>query len=187
MQYWTQEMEKQVGERVQLVLSDPQLLSVYRKFGDEALRRSSVFHGLGKFLAEQNVSGKLCFEIGTWNALTSVILARHFERVVTVDIAHNALKHEVIKHLGIKNIRCFDIASNEDKAKVAMEFDFDFAYLDGDHAHDTESDFELTKRCRRILMHEAWPWQRPVWDLIHRLPREQIVFGGSGLALWDGQ
>lgn len=186
MQYWSQEIEKQVGDRVQIMLRDPYLLTAYQLFGDEILRRSSVFHGLDRFLSEQKIRGELCFEIGTWNGLTAAILSRYFDKVVTVDIAHRDLKHDVLHALGVNNVECFDIDSNEDKAKVFRQFaGFDFAYMDGDHAHDTETDFALVKGCGRVLVHEFWPHQKPVFDLMHSLPASQVVHNGKGLALWD--
>lgn len=178
-------MEKQVGYRVQTILSSPPLLAVFKRFGASVFRRSSVFHGLGQFLEEQKVRGNRCFEIGTWNGLTAVVLSRFFEEVVTIDIVSNPEKHEIISHLGIKNIRCIDIADNKEKKGVFSDFEFDFAYLDGDHTNDTDSDFEVVRSCGRVLFHEVWPFQPRVWNLIHTLPHWQIAFGGSGLALWD--
>lgn len=184
MQYWTTEMEKQVGERLQILLKNPRLMSVYQQFGGAPFRRSSVFHGLEKVLTENEVRGQRCFEIGTWNALTAVVLSQFFDEVVTVDIAHNELKHDVIRHLGITNIRCVDILDNAEKARVVAKLEFDFAYLDGNHAADTPLDWALTKRCGRVLFHEAWPFQKPVWDLVMSLPDAEVTFGGAGLALW---
>jgi hypothetical protein len=184
LQYWTTEMEKQVGDRVQTVLKSPMLLSVYEKFGAAVFRRSSVFHGLEKMLTDNKVSGRCCFEIGTWNALTAAVLSQFFDEVVTVDVAHNALKREVLAFLNIQNVRCVDILDNGQKAKVASRLDFDFAYLDGDHANDTGSDWELTRGCGRVLFHECWPFQKPVFDLVNSLPPAEVVYGGAGLALW---
>jgi hypothetical protein len=185
MEFYTAEMEKQVGARVQIVLDDPMLLSVFRRFGAMPFRRSSVFHGLAKFLEEREVSGTCCFEIGTWNGLTAAVLSRYFERVVTVDIAHNDLKHRILNHLGITNVECIDIRDNTHKAEIAKVTEFDFAYLDGDHANDTESDWQLTKGCGRVLFHEAWPFQAPVWKLVNGLPYAEVTHGGAGLAMWE--
>lgn len=185
MQVWTREMEKRLGDRVQTVLSNKRLLEVHQRFGAAVFRRSSVFHGLDEFLSANDVRGKICFEIGTWNGLTAVVLSQYFDRVISVDIVHNAIKHDIIKSLGISNIRCMDIADNADKAKVAKEFDFDFAYLDGNHTDDTQSDFDLVKNCGRVLFHEAWSFQKPVWDLVRSFPKDQVSFNGDGLALWD--
>ncbi len=187
MQFWSQEIEKQVGDRVQTVLADPYLLKAYRRFGDDIVRRSSVFHGLARFLAERKIRGQRCFEVGTWNGLTAAILSRHFDEVVTVDIVDRPLKQEVLDHLGITNVRCHVVSENAKKLALWKSYrcQFDFAYLDGDHAHDTDSDFELVKGCGRVLFHEVWPFQPPVWELVHQLPREEVVHGGLGLALWE--
>lgn len=185
IQQWTSAMEKQVGARVNIVMSDPQLLSIYQKFGGHTFRRSSVFHGLGQFLAENKVRGGTCFEIGTWNGLTAVVLSKFFDRVVSVDIVHNPMKLEVLKHLGITSVECIDIGGNADKPQVLKGLDFDCAYLDGNHADDTETDFELTKKCGRVIFHECWPFQSPVWELVHSLPKNEVEFGGFGLALWQ--
>ncbi len=187
MQFWSQEIEKQVGDRVQMVLRDPYLLSAFARFGADIVRRSSVFHGLDRFLSEQGVRGKRCFEVGTWNGLTAAVLSRYFDEVVTVDIVDRPLKHEVLQHLGIENVQCFVIENNADKAQVWKRFggEFDFAYLDGDHANDTEADFGLVRVCGRVLMHECWPWQEPVWARVHTLPRDEVTHGGMGLALWE--
>jgi hypothetical protein len=187
VQFWTSEIEKQVGHRVQIILDDPQLLRVYQRFGAEALRRSSVFHGLDAFLKARGVRGDTCFEIGTWNALTSVVLSRYFRQVVTCDLTvySNPMKHEILKELGITNVRCVDIADNEEKRRLADRLKFDFAYMDGNHADDTDSDWAICERGGRVLFHEAWPWQTRVWNLVHTLPHNQVAHSGMGLALWD--
>lgn len=184
MRVWTRTMEKMVQDRVQTVLCNRSLTRVMQRFGAQVFRRSSVFHGLDEFLSEQSVRGKLCFEIGTWNGLTAVVLSQYFERVVSVDIIHNAIKHDIIADLGIKNIRCFDIQDNADKVKIAREFPFDFAYMDGNHADDTGHDWNLLQPCGRVLLHEVWPFQPPVWKLVRGLPAQEVVINGEGLALW---
>lgn len=181
---WTREMEKQVGERINIVMCNPLLLSVYQRFGGEVFRRSSVFHGLEKFLRKCSIRGERCYEVGTWNGLTAVVLSQFFGEVVTVDIAHNPAKHKVLAHLGIANVRCIDLDTNAGKGAVLRGLEFDCAYLDGNHAEDTLADFDMVRRCRRVIFHEAWPFQPPVWSLLHALPHEEVVYNGSGLALW---
>ncbi len=178
-------MEKQVEYRTNRIVSDPQMLAIFQQFGGECFRRSSIFHGLAPFLAENNVQGDTCFEIGTWNGLTSVVLSRHFKRVVTVDIMHNPMKHQVLDFLGIKNVECIDIGGNADKPQVLKRLKFDCAFLDGDHHADTEGDFDITKKCGRVIFHEVWEHQSPVWELVHALPAHQVVKGGFCFALWD--
>lgn len=192
MQFWTADIEKQVGARVQIVLETPELLSAYQKFGANILRRSSVFHGLERFLRENEITGDCCFEIGTWNGLTAVVLSKFFAKVVSIDIVTDEtaqareLKHRVLDHLGISRIKCIDVYSNTEKGCIADATNFDFAYLDGNHADDTRADWEMTRKCRRVLFHEAWPWQAPVWELIHQLPSDEMAYNGEGLAMWRG-
>lgn len=186
MHVWTPEMEKRCQSRVITLLSNPTLYRVMQRFGIEVFRRSSIFMGLDEFLSANNISGKVCFEIGSWNGLTAVVLSRYFERVISVDIVNNPLKHEITKYLGIDTIRFLDIKNNKDKAKVAKEWEFDFAYLDGDHAADTEDDWKLVKHCQHVLFHECWRQQPPVWNLVASLPQLQVSMNGDGLAYWDG-
>lgn len=181
---WTQDTEKRVGRMLQIILTDPYLLEIHKTFGGEVFRRSSVFHELKRFLESQNISGETCFEIGTWNGITAVILSRYFKRVVSVDVVHNPLRHKIVEHLGIKNIEFIDVVDNHHKAEIAKRLTFDFAYVDGDHANDTDSDFKLVKRCGRVLFQECLPFQPPVWDLVRSLPPEEVTYGGIGLALW---
>lgn len=184
IEHWTRDMEKQLQDRLNVVMCDPMLLSVFQRFGGSVFRRSSVFHGLGGFLKKHNVRGERCFEIGTWNGLTAAVLSRHFDEVVTVDVAHNALKHEILAHLGITNVRCIDIKDNAGKKPVLRGLKFDCAYLDGNHAEDTEADWDMTRRCGRVIFHEVWPFQSPVWSLVHALPQDEVIYGGAGLAMW---
>lgn len=185
---WTRDLEKKLTSRVQIILTDPDMTSIFQKFGGEIFRRSSVFHGLRAFLDQNKVTGKRCFEIGTWNGLTAVVLSRFFDEVVTVDIVDNPIKHRVFDHLGITNVRCEVVENNIAKAKLAASLDFDCAYLDGDHAVDTRDDFEMCRKANRILFQEVWEFQEPVWTLVRSLlPNDEVKYGGDGLALWDGR
>lgn len=181
---WDKTTEKRVGRMVQIILTDPQLLSLHQRFGGEVFRRSSVFHELTRFLEVSGVRGDTCFEIGTWNGITAVVLSRFFKRVVSVDVVHNPLRHEIVSHLGIKNIEFVDILDNVGKAKVAANTKFDFAYIDGDHANDTYSDFDLVQHCGRVMFQECLPMQEPVYELVRSLPPDEVTYGGIGLALW---
>lgn len=187
VQYWTSAMEKQVAYRVNVLLNDPQLLSVHQTFGRDVFRCSSALHGLDDFMREHNLRGDTCFEVGTWAGITAVILSRYFKRVVTVDVVHHPQKLQILNHLGITNVECIGIESERDKPRIIKSLGkgFDFAYLDGDHHGCTESDFEATKSCGRVLFQEVFPWQSPVWELVHSLPEAQVVRGGFGFALWN--
>jgi hypothetical protein len=59
--------------------------------------------------------------------------------------------------------------------ELARDRQFDFCYSDGDHTHDTYTDFDLVKRCGKVLLHEYWPIQPPVWNLVNSLPANEVV------------
>lgn len=161
------------------------LHKLYRKFGINLFRRSTALLGLDRFCRVQNFRGKRCIEIGTCKGLTAIILARHFGEVVTMDIFPDDDKRFFAEVCGLDNITFYDIADNTAKADIINQLDFDAAYIDGNHAEDTEIDFNLTRRCGRVLFHEYWPLQPPVWGLVNNLRQTgTVVTHGDSFALW---
>lgn len=166
------------------------LLQVLKTFGAEVLRRSSVGMELEAFLGRIGASGKCCLEIGTYNGVSTLVLAQFFERVVTIslddpetDLSH---KHRIWKLVGAHNIQGLDIKDDSEKRALVDDLDFQFAYLDGDHVNCTASDFALTQRCGKLLFHEYWPLQPPVWNLVNALPRQEVMFAQYDcLAYWE--
>lgn len=173
-------IEKTVSERVTDLMSDRLLWNIYQDFGPAVFRRSSVFHGLRRFLEKNNVRGDTCLEIGSWNGLTAALLSQRFRRVISIDIVDNPVKYEIAKRYGL-NIDFLHV-SQQHKAETVKCLRFDFAYLDGDHAQHTQSDFDLVKHCGRVLFHEYWATQKPVVDLVKTLGN--VKTGGTCLALW---
>lgn len=174
--------EKKFYERFWALHSDHQLVEVFKKFGIGVFRRSSVLEGFDDFLNKNEFQGKRCIEIGTCKGLTALILAGRFEEVVSIDIAPDDDKHAITAHLGIENIRFVDVKDNAEKARLIAGLEFDAAYVDGDHARDTQSDFDLVKRCGRVLFHEYWEAQPAVINLVNSLSGRVVTKGK--LALW---
>ncbi|HEX9810629.1 MAG TPA: hypothetical protein VGA88_00880 [Burkholderiales bacterium] len=174
--------EKLFYERFYALHRDPALMKVFERFGIEAFRRSSVLEGFDAFLRAHEFNGDTCVEIGTYNGLTAIVLARYFRRVVTIDIVDQPQKYEIAAFLGINNISFVNVPGNSEKASVIGSLSFDAAYVDGDHARDTFTDFALVCRCRRVMFHEAWPAQPLVEDLLAGL--RPVVRHGK-FALWQ--
>ena len=170
--------EKLFYERFNALHGDPQLLSICEKFGISAFRRSAVLENFAKI----KFSGKRCVEIGTRNALTAIVLARNFDEVISIDIEPNDLKHEIVRFCGVKNIVLLDCKDNNEKRSLIGDLEFDAAYVDGDHARDTQSDFDLVKKCGKVLFHEYWEAQPAVMKLVDSLRPNVQVFGK--FALW---
>jgi protein-L-isoaspartate O-methyltransferase len=178
------DQEKTFYERFWALHNDEDLLSVFQCFGIGVFRRSSVLEGFEKFLNDTRFSGKRCVEIGTCNGLTAIVLARHFKEVITIDIAPNDIKRRIASHCGARNITFVDVANNAEKAEFLAGFNFDAAYVDGDHARDTQSDFALVKKCGRVLFHEYWDAQPEVVQLVGSLRSSGTVKTERKLALW---
>ena len=179
-------IEKLLHSRMTSILSDRVLMRIWQRLGGEVFRRSSVLYGLDEFLTRCKVKGRTAIEIGTRHGLTAVVLARHFDRVVTMDIEPSTFKQEVFHAADVSHkITAWVIDSNQIKESLIGSLHFDFAFLDGNHAADTRLDWDLTNHCGRVLFQEAWEWQKPVWDLVRSLPQDEVTyFPGSSFALW---
>lgn len=179
------------GEITTGPFSTPLMVAIMREFGRTAFGRSSACMEFQSFLKRIKAGGKTCLEIGTYNGVTAVLLSQYFEKVVCVSIDDEKLKpqiikRELVKRLGITNIEFHDVNTNAEKAAIVNALEFDFCYSDGDHTHDTYTDFDLVKRCGRVLFHEFWPLSPPVWNLVNSLPAEEVVHAQSDcLAYWQ--
>lgn len=174
--------EKLFYERFWALHNDPALLSVAKEFGIRVFRRSSVLEGFGEFLNAYKFSGSRCIEIGTCKGLTALVLARFFDEIVTIDVVPDDERQAIADYCGIRNVRFVTVKDNAEKANVISGLTFDSAYVDGDHARDTQSDFDLVKRCGRVLFHEYWGPQPDVVRLVNGLKGKVDIKGK--LALW---
>lgn len=176
--------EKLFYERFWSLHSNADLVKVYARFGYEVFRRSSVMEWFGPFIGGHGLKGNRCVEIGTCKGLTAVVLSRHFTEVVSIDVVPDEQKHEIIEYLGINNVHLVDVKDNGEKAELLRNLEFDAAYVDGDHARDTRRDFDLVKKCGRVLFHEYWQAQPDVWNLVNELRNQGTVVTKGKLALW---
>lgn len=164
-------------------LTNQALHQVLKQFGAAAFRRCSVMMEFEHFLnrvVQTLPKGKrmTCLEIGTYNGISAIVLSQYFDRVICTSVDEHPeelLKQQIVDCLGIKNIRFFDCKNNQEKGDLIRGLDFDFCYQDGDHIHDTNADFELARKCGRILFHEYWPLQPPVWNLVESLPQNEVM------------
>lgn len=176
--------EKKFYERFWALHGDERLVRIYERYGIAAFRRSSVLEGLVAFMKEQEFVGDVCVEIGSLKGLTAFMLSRQFNHVVSIDIIDDPQRHEFASFLGVENVTFLTVANNAEKAKVINGLHFDAAYVDADHTHDTETDFELVRRCKRVLFHEHWEAQPAVMKLVRSLETQGRVAKKGKLALW---
>ena len=174
----TKHPEAIVGDITFGPFAEPRMKAILQAFGPEAFTRSSACMEFDRFLQRIKAGGDTCLEIGTYHGITAVMLSKYFKRVVCVSIdvrIRKLLKREIVSLLGIENIEFIDVMNNVEKAQVINSLEFDFCYSDGDHIEDTDTDFALVERCGRVLFHEYWPLQVPVWNLVNSLPADEVT------------
>jgi hypothetical protein len=179
----TLDQEKLFYERFWALHRDPQLVEIFKTYGIAAFRRSSVLEGFEEFIQQTGFKGHTCVEIGSLKGLTAIVLSRYFSRVISIDILDDPLKWEIASSLGISNITFLNVIDNEEKKRIIEGLEFDAAYSDGDHAHDAMSDFNLVRRCKRVLFHEFWDAQPNVVKLVGSLDSGTVTSKGK-FALW---
>lgn len=102
---------------------------------------------------------KKILEIGTFNGVSTALLSEYADIVYTVDICEQPwITNAVWKHCGCKDkVKSFIVKSTPKKRKLIESLDFDFAFIDGGHLEESILvDFDLAKRCGKMLFHDYW-------------------------------
>lgn len=169
--------------------ANPLLKKVLAEFGKMAFARSAACMEFENFLWRINPRVDTCLEIGTYQGITALVLSQFFRQVICVSVdtdKSRIIKRDIVEFLEIKNIHFIDADNNAEKRKAIEGLKFDFAFSDGDHVNDTVEDFNLVKRCGRVLFHEFWPLQPPVHNLVMSLPRDEVTFAHFDcFAYWE--
>jgi len=175
--------------------------------GQGMLKRSALNIRGGAGVFERVLAGKGCrtaLEIGTYRGVSAAEISQHVERVVTVDLRFGRMeqlgdkhdRHEFWRSLGIENVWLELVHDDTEKAALIERLEFDFAFIDGGHSRaSVELDFNLVRRCGRVLFHDADDNRlRPgkehapnhVYEFLSTLPAEQLTFMDI-FALWEGK
>lgn len=158
-------------------------------YGRHALKRSilSIREGAGvmeHFLAGRGV--RTALEIGTYRGVGAAEISQFVERVVTVDLHQGRLeqlgeqwdRRAFWRSLGIENIELHLVKDDAEKAEFVRGLDFDFAFVDGAHDARVRDDFELVKRCGRVLFHDVDSRGKPeldhVYNFVMSLPAHEL-------------
>jgi len=158
-------------------------------YGEKTLSKSAMRIRGGAGVFEQVLSGKgyrTVLEIGTYKGCATAEISQYVDRVVTIDLLHGKIETNRERWnrrafwgtLGVDNVHLCLVADDAEKTRLVNSLDFDLAFVDG--AHDGPGvalDFDLVKRCGRVLFHDYSP--RPgkpqdVYDFVNTLPKEQI-------------
>lgn len=171
-------------------------------YGEPGLKRSALGIRGGAGVFEKVLAGKgyrHVLEIGTYRGVSAAEIAQYVERVTTIDLRYGRLeqlgtpfdREAMWKELGITNINLRLVDSDDEKKWIVDRLDFDFAFVDGGHQTPAiKFDFELVKRCGRVLFHDyerrGVPGQDDVCDFVDSLPKEQVQIMDI-FALWTAR
>ncbi len=133
-------------------------------------------------------------EIGTKYGVGTLLPAHYARHAITIDIIPRTEPIAVWSFFGVNNkIDYAVVKDNEEKAKYISDKNFDFAIIDGGHSYeDIQLDFELVKRCGRVLFHEyilTPPHNNPckfdaAIKFISELPKDEITLD-EPFAYWE--
>lgn len=138
-------------------------------------------------------------EIGTYRGITAAYMAGFCERVITIDLLQG--KMEVNREsfdrvafwrdMGIADrIDLHLVADDAQKAALVKDLDFNIAFIDGAHDRAVRDDFAITRKCGRVLFHDAddnGPSQpNCVHEFIRTLPEDEVEFMDI-FALWTAR
>lgn len=166
--------------------------------GQHALKRSILSIREGGGVMEHFLSGKgvrTALEIGTYRGVGAAEISQFVDRVITIDLHHGRLeqlgekwdRRAFWRSLGIDNIELRLVRDDAEKAALIEALQFDFAFVDGAHDQRVRDDFELVKRCGRVLFHDVDSRGKPeldhVYNFVMSLPRAQLQFMDI-FALW---
>jgi len=116
-------------------------------------------------------------EIGTYRGLGAAYMAHFANKVYTFDVVDYPEKYKAWYELGVSNkinfylikfrdvkngvfkniVGTYELTMKEVDIKPIIDnIEFDFAFIDGNHTYeDVKADFELVKRCGRVLFHDV--------------------------------
>jgi len=172
------------------------------EFGGRGIFKKSALHirdGAGVFeRALSSGSFRTVLEIGTYRGVTAAYLANFCDHVITIDLLHGRMEQRgelfdrvaFWRHMGVADkIDLWLVINDYEKRAVIQKMNFDFAFVDGAHDERVALDFELTRRCGRVLFHDAddnGPGRSNcVHEFIRTLPADEVEFMDKDLfAMW---
>ncbi len=126
---------------------------------------------------------KTVLEIGTYRGATAAYMSQFCEKVITIDLKHGLMERDLEpfdrrglwESLGVTNIESHLVSSDGEKAELIHSLDFDFAFIDGDHAGNAPGrDFGMVKRCGAVLFHDYGADNNGVTPFVNSLPKSQV-------------
>lgn len=149
---------------------------------------------------------KVAVEIGTFWGITAAHIAQFANKVHTFDIIDHPEKYKVWNDLKVKDKISFHLVKSRDMVgntfkdfeeihkltgkevdikTIIDTLEFDFAFIDGDHNYrNVKADFELVKKCGRVLFHDIIPEFEGVNKFVHEIGIKQIF---HNIGYWESE
>ena len=145
--------------------------------GKKVLRKSALNIRGGAGVFERVMRGRAirtAVEIGTYRGVSAAEMSQFCERVVTIDLKRGKLellgekfdRRAFWNSLGVHNIELQLVSDNDEKRRLLNALDFDFAFIDGAHDPSVADDFDMVKKCGRVLFHDYDSRGRPELDYV---------------------
>ena len=161
-------------------------------WGDNILYNSALkYDGAEQFMRSvckriAKVNNGVAIEIGTYNGITSALISEYFQKVYTIDIESQVIRHDVWDLLGTNNVKSIIVSDNEQKKElikqIKKENEVHFAYIDGDHWNgQPEYDHKLCSGIPFVLFHDYNPVHTEVVNYVDNIVGHVEI--GEGFAL----
>jgi len=140
-------------------------------------------------------------EIGTYRGISTAYIAQFVNKVYTFDVIDYVEKYKVWDDAEVRNKITFylikgrygNVIKNHegefpanpkaiDIKPILDNIKFDFAFVDGRHSYgNVKADFELVKKCGRVLFHDVAPKFSP----IHKFALEVKLKIIGNIGYWE--
>lgn len=180
---------------------------IYNYAKKNNLIKASAMPSLKKsedFFRQLNIN--IAVEIGTFWGITAAYIAQFANMVHTFDIVDHPQKYKVWRKFKVKDkisfhlVKSRDVIGNTfkdfegthtlagkeiDIKTIIDTIEFDFAFIDGDHNYkNVKADFELVKKCGRVLFHDIIPEFYDVNKFVHEIGIKQIF---HNIGYWEAE
>ena len=151
-----------------------------------------IMRGGGSFnrIMQDGTAHGTAIDIGTSAGLSAAAMALYFDAVYTFDVrpVYGMLPFKIWEHLGLskKIVQCYTRKRQLQQEVVAGIHNLVFAFIDGSHSYKSATDdYNMTKRCGRVLFHDYWSVHPNVKKAVDDLHIPITVSGR--LAYWKGE
>lgn len=143
-------------------------------------------------------------EIGTYRGISTAYISQFANKVYAFDIVDYPEKYKVWYDLKVSHKIFFNVVKSRYEDNIAKNFEgkfpkdkrainiesvldeinFDFAFIDGEHTYkDVKADFELVKRCGRVLFHDV----DPVYKQVNKFAHEIGIKINGNIGYWEAE